>query len=77
MNGTFNTVTGITILTALVSFLTMVVVMIIGWVVTRMQRSIDAAHTRLDTHIDVNNREMTDIRKEFVSEIHCASRMKD
>lgn len=71
-----DTQTVIVFITGVISFLTMLVVTIIGWILNRSLNSLDRAHIRID---DVE-REVTAIerclRKEFVSEVNCKSRSR-
>ena len=62
-----NTQLMVTLLGAVASFLTFSIVALIGWSITRIVKSLDRAHVRID---DIEK----EVRVQFVSEELCKSR---
>lgn len=61
----------ISIMGAVISFLTFLLVAVISFIIKGMSASVSSCHKRLDDHINDNTKEHTGLRKEFVSHTTC------
>jgi hypothetical protein len=66
-----DTQTVITIITGALSFVTMIVVMLVGYIFAsttgKLEKSVSKSHERIDSHIHDNDKRFSDMSKEYVS----------